>query len=343
MSGHDIIVMGASAGGVKALSAVVQGLPKDLAAAVLIVQHVHPNRLSILPQILSDVGSLPATHARHGEPIRRGHIYLAPPDHHLLLGHDALSVVRGPQENRFRPSIDALFRSAARCYGPRVVGVVLTGALDDGTIGLQAIKARGGITAIQDPHEAEYPSMPSSARRYARPEYILPLTDIPDFLARMTREPAPEQDRYPIPPELDIEARIANQDVQGKDLLQSMDAIGRRTPYTCPACRGTLWHIGTGDPLRFRCHTGHSFTTDALLAGQDEQLEEALWSAVRLLEEKANLYRHLASRAATGANLEPEGIRAIGGLPRNGRAEPQAPSASGTSLCVPPGSSRGRG
>jgi two-component system chemotaxis response regulator CheB len=293
MAGHDIIVIGTSAGGLKALSRVVKELPADLDASVFVVQHFPPDRKSLLPEILSDVGTLPASYPRHGDPVKRSRIYVAPPDHHLLLSDGRMTVVRGPQENRFRPSIDALFRSAARAHGSRVVGVVLTGALDDGTIGLQAIKARGGITVVQDPREAEYPSMPSSALRYADPDFTLPLDEIPDFLIRMSREPAPGSP--PVSRDLDIEVRIAEQDLQGKDLLESMDAIGTRTPFTCPACEGTLWAVGT-QPLRFRCHTGHAFTKDALLAGQNEQLEHALWAAVRLMEEKANLYRHLAER-----------------------------------------------
>ncbi len=293
MQGHDIIVIGTSAGGLKALSSVVKDLPADLAAAVFIVQHFARDRRSFLPEILRDVGALPARHPRPGEPVRTGQIYVAPPDHHLLLNDGTVMVVRGPQENRFRPSIDALFLSAARAHGSRVVGVILTGALDDGTIGLQAIKARGGITAVQDPREAEYPSMPTNALRYADPDFTLPVRDIPDFLVRMTREPAPESP--PVPRDLDIEVRIAEQDLQGRELLESMDTIGTRTPFTCPACSGTLWAVGA-EPLRFRCHTGHAFTKDALLQGQNEQLEHALWSAVRLMEEKANLYRNLAQR-----------------------------------------------
>ena len=300
MAGHEIIVLGTSAGGLKALTAIVKELPADLEAAVFVVQHLHANRNSLLPAILQDVGTLPAHAAQDGEAIRTGRIYVAVPDHHLLVSRGRVRVVRGPQENRFRPSIDALFRSAARSYGPRVIGVVLTGALDDGTIGLQAVKARGGITVVQDPAEAEYPSMPRSAFRFAKPDHVLSLSQIPDFLVRMSREPVPDESRSGLSRDLEIEARIAEQELQGKSLLESIDSIGTRTPFTCPECHGTLWQIGASEPFRFRCHTGHGFTTEALLTGQDDELEAALWSAVRSMEEKANLYRQLAVRGSPG-------------------------------------------
>ena len=182
MPGHDIIVIGTSAGGLKALGAILSTLPADIAAALLIVQHLAADKPSILPQILIDVSSLPASHPSDGELIQKGRIYVAPPDYHLLVDQGLMRVVRGPQENRFRPAIDALFRSAARAYGSRVVGVVLTGYLDDGTVGLQAIKKRGGVAVVQDPNEAEYPSMTKSALRYVQVDYCLPLTEISDLL-----------------------------------------------------------------------------------------------------------------------------------------------------------------
>ncbi len=301
MQGHDIIVIGSSAGGVKALTRLIGALPGDLEATLFVVQHLSANRQSDLPGILTDVGSLPASHPQHEERILRGRIYVAPPDHHLLLHDGRMSVVRGPHENLFRPSIDALFRSAARSQGPRVIGVVLTGALDDGTIGLQAIKSRGGITAVQDPREAEWPSMPRNALRYADPDYTLCLDQIPAFLMQMIAQPVIPS-AAPVPREVDIETRIADQEIQGHDLLLSVDSLGTRSPFTCPTCQGVLWEIDS-KPLRFRCHTGHAFSRDALLAAQTEALEESLWSSVRLLEERANLYRKIADHPGQEGDL----------------------------------------
>ena len=166
MPTHDIIIIGTSAGGLKALGAIIGLLPADLNAVIFIVQHLAADKPSILPQILADVGSFPASHPSDGELIQTRQIYVAPPDRHLLANQGSMRVVRGPQENRFRPATDALFRSAARAYGTRTVGVILTGYLDDGTVGLQAIKKRGGVAIVQDPNEAEYPSMVKSALRY---------------------------------------------------------------------------------------------------------------------------------------------------------------------------------
>jgi two-component system chemotaxis response regulator CheB len=296
MPGHDIIVIGSSAGGLKALTAVVGGLPADLDAALFVVQHVSPEHRSLLPEILSDIGMLPAIHPRNGETISKRLIYIAPPDRHMLLERDRVRVVRGPQENRFRPAVDTLFRSAARTYGPRVIGVVLTGYLDDGTVGLQAIKRRGGITVVQDPDEAEYPSMPASALRYATIDYCVPLADLPLLMTRLVKEPAPAEQTIEVPKELEIETNIIEQQMNTQQLIASIEAIGTRTYFTCPTCNGSLWQIGNDEPLRFRCHIGHSFTVNALMADQTRSLENALSSAVRLMEEKVMISRRMAER-----------------------------------------------
>lgn len=296
MFGHDIIVIGASAGGLKALGAIVGALPADIDAALFIVQHLAADTPSILPKILADVGSLPASHPSDGEPIQTGRIYVAPPDYHLLVNQGLMRVVRGPQENRFRPAIDALFRSAARTYGPRVVGVVLTGYLDDGTVGLQAVKKRGGVAIVQDPNEAEYPSMAKSALRYVKVDHCLPLAEIPDLLVHLSKEPAALEEAYPVTEEIEIESKIAEQQMNTQEFLKNVEAIGTRTTYTCPECNGSIWQIGKEEPLRFRCHTGHSFTADVFLAEQTQNLENALWSAVRAMEEKVTFSRQMAER-----------------------------------------------
>ncbi|MEH2444829.1 MAG: chemotaxis protein CheB [Nostoc sp.] len=296
MLGHDIIVIGTSAGGLKVLGAILGAVPADINAVFFIVQHLAADKPSILPEILTDVGSLPASHPVDGESIKTGRIYIAPPDYHLLVNEGLMRVVRGPQENRFRPAIDTLFRSAARAYGTRVVGVVLTGYLDDGTVGLQAIKKRGGVAIVQDPKEAEYPSMAKSALRYVKVDYCLPLAEIPDLVVRLSKEPPAQEEAYPVTEEIEIESRIAEQQMNTQELLENVEAIGTRTTYTCPECNGSIWQIGKGEPLRFRCHVGHSFTASVFLSEQTQNLENALWSAVRAMEEKVTFSRQMAER-----------------------------------------------
>ena len=308
MPGHDIIVIGTSAGGLKALGALLGALPTDIDAALFIVQHVAADRPSILPQILADVSSLPASHPLDKEPIQTGRIYVAPPDYHLLVSQGSMRVVRGPQENKFRPAIDVLFRSAARTYGPRVVGVILTGYLDDGTVGLQAVKKRGGVAIVQDPNEAEYPSMAKSALRYVKVDYCLPLAEIPDLLVHLSNQPAALEEAYPVTKEIEIESKIAEQQMNTQEFLENVEAIGTRTTYTCPECNGSIWQIGKEDPLRFRCHTGHSFTADVFLSEQTQNLENALWSAVRTMEEKVTFSRQMAERMRN-YNLETEAAK----------------------------------
>src|ERR671911_55096 len=296
MNGHDIIVIGSSAGGIKALSTIVTNLPADINAAIFIVQHLSANSPSFLPEILGDVGSLPVVHPDDEEQFQTGKIYVAPPDYHLLIARGHVRVMRGPQENRFRPAIDALFRSAARTYGPRVLGVVLTGYLDDGTVGLQAIKKRGGVTIVQDPGEAEYPAMPRSALRHVEVDHCPHLSDIPALLLRLSKEPAQEEQTFSIPKAMEIESDIAEQAMNTKEFLDNVEKIGQRTTYTCPQCAGSIWQIGDEEPLRFRCHVGHSFTAGPFLAEQTNYVEDALWTAVRALEEKVTLTRQVAKR-----------------------------------------------
>jgi two-component system chemotaxis response regulator CheB len=183
---RDIIVIGASAGGVQALQQLVQTLPPDLAAAVFVVLHTSPWAPSLLPQILSRSGPLPAAHARDGEGIERGRIYVAPPDHHLLLERDRTVLWKGPKENRFRPAINVLFRSAAGAYGERVTGVILTGALDDGSAGLWWISRQGGVALVQDPDEAQIDEMPRSALTYVSSAYVARLSEMGSFLTRLS-------------------------------------------------------------------------------------------------------------------------------------------------------------
>ena len=294
MVGHDIIVVGASAGGVEALQGLLRGLPADLPAAVFVVLHLSAEAPSLLPQILNRAGPLPAAAAVDNERIVPGRVYVAVPDRHLLIERGRVCLVRGPKENRARPSVDPLFRSAARDYGSRVIGVVLTGALDDGTSGLQAIKARGGLAVVQDPAEALYAGMPGSAVENVAVDYCMPLTEIPALLARLAVEPAPDGAAYPLPPNLDLEVRIAEMDM---DPLDKGEVPGTPSVFACPECHGTLWEIQDGNLLRFRCRVGHAYSAESMLAEHDEGLEAALWSALRALEESTALAKRMAASA----------------------------------------------
>jgi len=308
MAGHDIIVIGTSAGGLKALNAVISQLPATLPAAVFVVQHLAADKESYLPKLLNDITDLPVATPVDGATFKKGHVYVAPPDHHLLLNETTMRVMRGPQENRFRPSIDALFRSAARCQGSRVIGVVLTGYLDDGTVGLQAIKKRGGITVVQDPAEAEYPSMPLSALRYVNVDHSVPIAEAGALLTRLVATEPADQDEHPTTPEIEIESKIAEQQMNTKEFLDNVKEIGSLTPFTCPDCHGSIWQLGEEEPLKLRCHVGHSFTGEVFSTEQSQSVEKALWSAVRVMEEKVTFSRQLAKRKRI-QNLKKEADR----------------------------------
>src|SRR4051812_29924926 len=282
-----VIAVGASAGGVDAISALVAGLPADLQAAVLVVLHVSPRGKSVLPHILSSRGPLPAHHATDGEPLEAGRVYVAPPDQHLVVQPGRVRVTDEPKENGVRPSVDTLFRSAAHAYGPAVIGVVLSGTLDDGTAGLMAIKQHGGVAVVQDPAEAVFPSMPANAARFADPDHVVPLDKIPVLLAGIVEEWSQQR-----------RAR-AQQGRDEHDQPTKADAAaqhGDPSEFTCPECGGTLWEQQEGDLLRFRCRVGHAYSTESLLADQREALEAALWGAVVALEERADLATRLAGR-----------------------------------------------
>ncbi|GHO97625.1 protein-glutamate methylesterase [Reticulibacter mediterranei] len=294
MTGHDMIALGASAGGVEALIAILRTLPKDLPAALFVVLHIPAQSPSLLPDILNRICPLIVLQPEDGVKIAYGHVYVAPPDHHLLIERGSLCVTRGPKENRHRPAIDPLFRSLAYSYGPRGTGVVLTGALDDGTSGLLAIKQRGGIAVVQDPDEALYPSMPLSAIEHVPVDYRLPLAEIGPLLTRLAHEPVQTLQLSPPPEDLQREIRIAAMETNA---LNEHEQIGKPSVYSCPECGGVLWETQDGNLLHFRCRTGHAFSPESVLAEQSEQLEHALWAALKTLEEKVSLMRRLALQA----------------------------------------------
>jgi len=279
-----MVVIGASSGGVSALLALVKTLPADFPAPIFVVQHVGADSQSILPQLLSAVSALRAKHAENGEAFAAGTIYVARPDHHLLVEHGRVLSTRGPKENRFRPSIDALFRSAAYGYGPRVIGVVLTGYLDDGTSGLWSVQRLGGVAIVQDPHDADAPAMPSNALKFVEADYIVPLAALGSLLVRLTAEQAPAIPRVP-KAEIDglgMEFQIAK---AGNAFAMGVIEHGQLTSFTCPECHGALTQLIEGRLIRYRCHTGHAYTISALLGEVTQSVEGFLYQAMRGLEE----------------------------------------------------------
>jgi two-component system chemotaxis response regulator CheB len=303
MATRDTIVIGASAGGVQALKSLVTDLPQDLPAAVFIVLHIPANAPSLLPDILARESSVSVSHAIDGEPVIHGRVYVAPPDHHLLIEAGHVKLVRGPKENLHRPSIDALFSSAARWAGPRTIGIVLTGARDDGRVGMRAIKQRGGITIVQDPSEASFPSMPMSVMQSIRVDYSIRLREIAPLLSQLSREIAEEEGSYPVPDQVEIEARIAQQQMEGNEFIASVERLGQVSKLTCPDCHGALWEIDDRELLRYRCHVGHAYSAESLNDGQSDMLEQALWSAVRALEEQIELAQRIVQRARSANQM----------------------------------------
>ncbi|MEH2123788.1 chemotaxis protein CheB [Nostoc sp.] len=292
---HNIIVVGTSAGGVEALTYLVKHLPPDLNAAVIIVLHISSHGTSVMAEILSRAGKLPVSQAQDGEAIVHGSIYVAPPDYHLLVEPGYLRLTRGAKENRCRPAIDPLFRSAAQTYGQRVIAVLLTGLLDDGTAGLMAVKMRRGVAIVQNPEDALYPDMPRNAIENLEDiDHILPLSDIPSTLVALVNTAMEVQPENPVPSEMEFESQIVQLS------LEAVENVGNRpgkpSTFGCPDCGGTLWELEEGNLLRFRCRTGHAYSAKTLLAMQSDNVEDALWIALRALEEKASLSYRIASR-----------------------------------------------
>jgi two-component system chemotaxis response regulator CheB len=302
MAGRDIIVVGTSAGGVEALSQVVRGLPSGLPASVFIVCHLPADGRSVLPEILSRSGPLLASHPADGERFYPGHVYVAPPDYHLLLGPKGrIRLNHGPRENHHCPAIDPLFRSAARYYGARVIGVVLTGALYDGTAGLMAIRAAGGLAVVQDPDDSLVSSMPLNAARVAGVDHVAPLNDLAALLVQLVHQPLnAEQEAEPMDP-IDRMPELADHDFHQQ---MRNDRRGEVTVMTCPECGGALWQVDEVGLLRFRCHVGHAFRGEVLLSEQTEAMETALWTAVRTFKERAILASQLAHQARAAGNAE---------------------------------------
>jgi two-component system, chemotaxis family, protein-glutamate methylesterase/glutaminase len=294
--GRNIIVIGTSAGGLEASDAPIAELPSDLPAAIFIVQHLAPeNTAAALLARLGRHKAFDCKLATNGERFKAGRIYIARSDYHLLVKKNHLLVTKGARENRYRPSIDALFRSAATTHGPRVIGVVLTGMLDDGTAGLIAIHKCGGVTVVQDPKDATYPEMPQSALNNLSVDHCVPIAQIGGLLAKLSREHPGKPKR--IPADIRTEAVIAERVLSD---VAEVNGLGTQVPYNCPNCGGVLWEIDDPSMTRYRCHTGHSFTTQTLLTSQSEKIEETLWVSLRMFEERKNLLNKMAAGQTKG-------------------------------------------
>jgi two-component system chemotaxis response regulator CheB len=292
MEVKNIIVIGLSAGGIKAVDQLFGKLSPGLPVAIFVVVHMSKHsQADILCRQFQRSTSYECLVAADWEPITAGKIYLAPADRHLFIKPGSIRLTDGPHENRWRPSIDVLFRSAAVAYGVKVVGIILSGLLDDGTSGMLAIKKSGGTCIVQEPGEAEYDDMPRSVLNHVEVDYRALVNDMGYIIDEILAQP--EKDMLPIPDEVRLEAKITERMISSID---EMEKIGSHSNYTCPDCGGGLWKIKNENPVRYRCHTGHVYTENALVEKQNEALEESLWISVRMLEERRNLFLNMAGR-----------------------------------------------
>ena len=290
MAHRDIIVIGASAGGIQAVARLLQGLATDIPASVFVVVHTAPDGDGRLPFVLARGSDWKIAYAEDGDQFSPGSVYVAPADQHLLIRPGRVQVVRGPRENRFRPAVDPLFRSAAETYGSRVIGIVLSGSLNDGTHGLELIKRHGGLAIVQDPEEAMVAGMPLSAIQNVQVDHILPIAEIarqlPALVGKSVRTRPPRRKEVP--------------DVAEGTVSNEIFRVGQLSELTCPECGGALRELEGGAVVRFRCHVGHGYTADSLIADQSAHLDNVFWSALRALEEHSMLRRRMAEDAEQG-------------------------------------------
>jgi two-component system chemotaxis response regulator CheB len=295
---RDVVVIGGSAGSHQALRQIVERLPADLPAAVLVATHLPPTGPGRLPAVLAKAGALEVEAAVDGRPLRPGRIHTAVPDRHLLIDdHDLLRLGRGPCQNRVRPAVDALFRSAARWCGPRVIGVVLSGSLDDGAGGLAAVVQRGGVALVQDPRDARFDGMPSAARQTVPGATVLPAAQLARAIAELAG--------WPVQPAADppSDALIWETDVTARANTKTPQP-GRPAGLGCPECSGGMNIVHDGDTLYYVCHTGHSYSPETLIAARDDSVEAALWTALSAMQEKTMVLNDLAARAAAAGDHE---------------------------------------
>jgi two-component system, chemotaxis family, protein-glutamate methylesterase/glutaminase len=302
--GRDIVVVAASAGGIEALRGLLSQFPEPVSAALLVVLHVPAAGGKVLPRILGRAGRLSASAAADGEVPLPGHVYVAPPDCHMLLVADKIRLSQGPRHNGHRPAADPLFISAALSGGPYTIAVVLSGTLDDGAAGAAAVERRGGIVAVQDPGESAYDGMPRAAIAATRRPRVMRLAQLAAFIAAESRRPVPGQ---AVPPDPDLDRQLS------VFLEPEPRPAAQPSPWsgvTCPECGGPLGQEGASVPVRFECQAGHAWSAESLLAAQAAGIERALWAAVLRLEERARLHQVLAETAEDqGYPLSASGFR----------------------------------
>jgi two-component system, chemotaxis family, protein-glutamate methylesterase/glutaminase len=294
MANRDVLAIGTSAGGFEALRFLAGEFSRDFPASVVVAIHLSSQFRSALDAILTQAGPLPAKFAVDGDKLERGHIYIAPAERHLIVESEQLRLESGPRENNARPSLDPLFRSAALCCGPRTVGAVLTGTLGDGAAGLQALKQSGGITVVQDPSDAAFAEMPTTALIRSQPDHVVGLAGMPALFEKLVRQPAGQA--VPVASNLEYEVNIAS---GGRGSMSEMDRIGRRSVLACPDCHGVMWEVNEGELVRYRCHVGHAYSAEIMSLALDENLRQAFGSALRALDERIALARKLEAQAST--------------------------------------------
>jgi len=309
---RDTVVIGGSAGSIEALKKVVCELPADFSGSLFVVIHTSPDAPSMLARVLANCSPLPASNPHDREEIRRGHIYVSRPGHHMTIEDGRIRILRGPRENRHRPAIDPLFRTAARNYGPRVVGIILSGLQDDGSAGLYAVKQRGGVAIVQEPADAIWKDMPTGAIEYSDPQYILPASDVPAVLIELAK---PQESKLDLARKNSVPRKTNGRNNKrtsvspgqrdkpdvNKDVAYPEESEGTPSVFACPECHGVLWELKDENMVRFRCRVGHSYEPESLTRELSQASEPALWAAVRALEEKASMQR----RVAEGMGLNP--------------------------------------
>jgi len=293
MANRDILAIGTSAGGFEALRFLAGEFPQDFPASVLVVIHLSSQFRSALDAILTQSGRLPATFAEDGETFKKSHIYIAPPERHLLVEAKQLRLGSGPRENNSRPALDPLFRSVALCCGSRAIGAVLTGSLGDGAAGLMTLKQCGGITVVQDPSDAAFPEMPATALTRSNPDHVIGLAGMPALFEKLVRAPAGQPG--PVPEGIEYEVNVAR---GALGTMNEMDRIGRRSVLACPDCHGVMWEIDEDELMRYRCHVGHAYSAEIMSLALDENLTRALGSALRALDERIAIVNKLQQQAS---------------------------------------------